>query len=283
MFGYIQPLKCELRIREYDYYRAAYCGLCNSLRKRCGIKARFIVNYDFVFAALLLSYSEEKTTLVCKKRCLICPSGRNCVISEVYDKVADICVILTYLKLCDDIKDDSFFEGLFKARVPRMFLRNAYKRAKANIPGYSEVAKKLYEELNLLESQNSVSLDVAADKFAKMLEGISELSEKNKRIFSEIFYHIGRFIYIIDALDDFEDDFCRGEYNPIALRYSIKSDEIPDDVLSEVIETIEMSRESVSKAFELLEENENSELLRNIIELGMKASLMRTVKKEKKQ
>ena len=59
MFGYIKPLKCELKIREYDYYRSSYCGLCNSLRIRYCVIARFIVNYDFVFFALLLSAAEN--------------------------------------------------------------------------------------------------------------------------------------------------------------------------------------------------------------------------------
>ena len=109
MFGYIQPLKCELKIREYDYYRAAYCGLCNSLRTRCGIKARFIINYDFVFISLLLAYGSEESQETDKKRCIACPGGRSCIISPYLDRTADISVILTYLKLCDDVKDKGFF------------------------------------------------------------------------------------------------------------------------------------------------------------------------------
>ena len=33
MFGYIRPLAAELRVKEYAYYRAVYCGVCKSMEK----------------------------------------------------------------------------------------------------------------------------------------------------------------------------------------------------------------------------------------------------------
>ena len=49
MYGYVRPVKGELKIREYEYFRAAYCGLCEALKRRCGLLARFVVNYDLTF------------------------------------------------------------------------------------------------------------------------------------------------------------------------------------------------------------------------------------------
>lgn len=282
MFGYIQPLKCELKIREYDYYRAAYCGLCNSLRTRCGIKARFIVNYDFVFIALLLSYAENYKEKTSKKRCLICPSGRNCIQSSAYDKAADASVILTYLKLCDDIQDERFWKGLLYARIPRMLLSGAYKRAVKSLPDYNIHAKRLYDELCELEKNKTPSIDETADKFALMLSCIVDGNEKKDRILKEVFYHIGRFVYIIDALDDFSEDFENGEYNPIAARFEVSEKELPDSVKESVLTTLEHSRQAVLRAFELLDRKETENLIKNIIELGMNASVFRVLKKENK-
>ena len=61
MFGYVRPVKCELKIKEWDMYQALYCGLCHALKERCGFAARFTVNYDFTFLALVMSavYREE--------------------------------------------------------------------------------------------------------------------------------------------------------------------------------------------------------------------------------
>ena len=39
MFGYIRPRRDTLLVRDYDRYRAAYCGLCRALGKRCGFAA----------------------------------------------------------------------------------------------------------------------------------------------------------------------------------------------------------------------------------------------------
>lgn len=283
MFGYIQPLKCELKVREYDYYRAAYCGLCSSLRTRCGIKARFIVNYDFVFIALLLSYAENFQEKTAKKRCIVCPKGRNCIQSAAYDRAADISVILTYLKLCDDVEDKGFLTGLFKARIPRMLLKKAYKRAALSAPEYNLKARGLYEELCTLEKNKEPSIDKTADKFALMLAEIADGNKPCGRILGEMFYHIGRFVYIIDALDDFQEDFRRGEYNPIISRFNVTSILLPDAVKENVLTTLEDSRLAVLRAFELLDESNVKNLIRNIIELGMNASVHRVVKKEKSQ
>ena len=40
MFGYIVPLKQELRMRELAQYNAYYCGLCTSIGARFGQAAR---------------------------------------------------------------------------------------------------------------------------------------------------------------------------------------------------------------------------------------------------
>ena len=49
MYGYVRPDKGELRVREYELFRAVYCGLCQALRERYGFLSRFAVNYDMTF------------------------------------------------------------------------------------------------------------------------------------------------------------------------------------------------------------------------------------------
>ncbi len=280
MFGYIQPLKCELKMKEYDYYRAAYCGLCNSLRTRCGFIARFIVNYDFVFLALLLSYAENPEEVVSKKRCIVCPKGRMCIQSAIYDKAAEISVILTYLKFCDDIEDNSFAKSFFKARVPSFILRGAYKKARKALPAYSDKVSELYKQLCVLEAERCPSIDETADKFGLMLASAADGDDAASRILKELFYHIGRFVYIIDALDDYAKDMKKGEYNPIASRFEIASVVLPEDVKQKVFTTLEDSRQAVLRALDLLDSNEREGIIRNIVELGIPASVSRIIKKE---
>ena len=58
MFGYVRPRRDELRMREYDRYHAAYCGVCRSLGREYGFFSRFLVNYDMTFLYLLLASVE---------------------------------------------------------------------------------------------------------------------------------------------------------------------------------------------------------------------------------
>ena len=57
MFGYVRPNRDELKVRELRDYEALYCGLCHALGRRHGFFARFFLNYDFTFLAMLLDLS----------------------------------------------------------------------------------------------------------------------------------------------------------------------------------------------------------------------------------
>ncbi len=283
MFGYIRPLKCELKVKEYDYYKAVYCGLCHSLQKRCGKRACLVVNYDFVFIALLLALSGNIEDAKVKKRCLVCPKGKLCIESDALDITADISVILTYLKLCDDISDNRLFAKFFKGILPKFLLKKAYKRAVADHVEFNENVCSLFKELADLESENIASLDEPADKFARMVALIAREAVSEQRILEELFYHVGRFVYIIDALDDLETDFTKKEYNPIICHYAVSTLSELDDIKSKVIQTLEDSRCAVLRAFDLIETGKSSNIIRNIIDFGMPAAVGRVYKKKESQ
>ena len=49
MFGYIRTDPAYLYGKDDILYRAFYCGLCKSIGKSCGQRARFALNYDLTF------------------------------------------------------------------------------------------------------------------------------------------------------------------------------------------------------------------------------------------
>ena len=53
MFGYIKADKPEMKIKEFEIYKAVYCSLCKELGKSYGLLARLTLSYDFTFLALL--------------------------------------------------------------------------------------------------------------------------------------------------------------------------------------------------------------------------------------
>ena len=124
MFGYVQPLKCELKVKEYDTFRAYYCGLCKTLSKY-GKKAQFFVNYDCTFLGLLVDSLQEVDPKVSQRRCAYNPLSKKRIIADNkgIDYAAAVAVLLGYHKLKDNLHDKEF-SGIFTP-----FFRRAYKKA----------------------------------------------------------------------------------------------------------------------------------------------------------
>jgi len=270
MFGYVRPVKSELRVREFDQFRAAYCGLCYSLKEAYGLWARFILNYDFTFLALLLSVGEE-TTSHCHRRCMANPFRKRCVIqvAEPFRRAAGYSVILSWWKLRDSIADSGFFRGL-GSRCICLFLHRAYQRAVADFPDFDRHCRGQLDALRLLEQAGSGELDRTADTFARLLAfAAREREGEERRILEQLLYHTGRWIYLIDAYDDLEADKVSGGYNPILARFSFGDGELGKEDRDWLDTTMLHSTSLVASAYNLLPEGEWSGLLENIIYLGL--------------
>ena len=271
MFGYIRPLKGELKVQEFERFKACYCGLCHSLGKKYGTASRFILNFELVFLAMLL-WDENDKIAVKRGRCIANPFRKKpyCRQNPALDKCAGYSVILSWWKLKDTVADEGFFKSL-PARAYMLILRRAYKKAAAEFREFDEsVRRKLYE-LAEYESSGEASIDGAADKFAQILSAaVGDSTPENKRRpMAEFLYHMGRWIYITDACDDYEKDVVRGRYNPVALRFPPVDGKLPDDGAEKLKTTLDHSNNLISAAYELMPENAWAPVLRNTIYLGM--------------
>ena len=68
MFGYIVVHKPELKGREYESYRASYCGLCHSLKNQSGRIGQLTLSFDMTFLALLLVPPQKREREEAAKR-----------------------------------------------------------------------------------------------------------------------------------------------------------------------------------------------------------------------
>ena len=117
MFGYIVVHQPELKVREYETYRAAYCGLCRSLKNRHGRLGQMTLSFDMTFLALLLSGLYEPETVSGCGRCLAHPMQKHHYLSNpYYDYAADMNLLLTYYKCLDDWQDERKFTRLIFAK-----------------------------------------------------------------------------------------------------------------------------------------------------------------------
>lgn len=270
MFGYVRPVKSELKVREYDSFKAAYCGLCMALKKKYGLPARFAVNYDLSFLAMLLARTDAPPK-ACSGRCIASPCRKKSYYcgDGAFETAADISVILSWWKLKDSISDGK--HRLF-SRAACLFLRGKFKKACASQPVFASDAERFLEELSKYEASKGRSLDEAADKFASILASASNAagSEKNKRILRQLLYQLGRYIYIIDALDDFPRDNADGSYNPLKYRFSkAPGEELSEAEKKNIDDTLALSEALVASAYELLDKGPYDEILSNTIYLGL--------------
>lgn len=270
MFGYVTPELPELKVREYQHFRALYCGLCHELDRRYGLAGRMILNYDFVFLAALLAEGNE-TCAYCMRRCAVHPFRRRCVCAAApaLGAAADMSVILAYRKTEDGVEDSRGFKRL-GYRLARAFLRRGYEKAAEARPAFDKKVRRELTALYALEKAGCVSLDETADKFAALLASASdEASESARRPLRELLYHVGRIVYIADAWADLGEDFRKGEYNPVAARFRLTDGKAGDEAREAVLTTLMGSARLAAAAFELLPTGYWTPVTENIVYLGI--------------
>ena len=272
MYGYVRPDKGDLKVSEYERFRGMYCGLCHVLKERYGPACRYLVNYDFTFLAMLFAEGADAQSQ--PRRCPYHPLRKTvCPVSgDSLSAAADCTVILAYWKLRDGASDKGFFSAL-GCRIVCGVLRRNYKKATLRQPDFAAAAEENLLALAELEKAKTASLDEVADRFARLLQAAAPAApeEAKSRILRELLYHLGRIVYILDAVDDLSEDIFNGNYNPLCYRFEISGDKLsPEDVLT-LRGTLQMSYNALCGAFALLEQGEYNGILSNVIYRGLPA------------
>ena len=284
MFGYIRTVRAELRVREYEYYRASYCGLCRSMGKCTGQCSRFTLSYDFAFLANVRMALTETVPTFRRRRCIAHPLRRRVMMerNEQLDYTADASAILAFEKCRDDVLDERGWKK-FKARLRCLFLKKAYRRAKKRYTELAEAVRAHLQRLSQKEREQRPSVDEVAVIFGDLLADIVSygLPDEKARIARSIGWQTGRFIYIIDAIDDLPEDQKKKRFNPFLLLYggepTAEQKKSVEDALINCLSDLET-------AFDLLDDTnapDRIEVLKNILYLGMPATARRVLFGEK--
>lgn len=274
MFGYVTVYKDLISEADYDVFRSYYCGLCRDMGKRCSQASRFGLSYDITFLALVLSSvcgtdGEKKCG-----RCMAHPFRKNNYIYNDFavGYAADAAVMLDYLKLLDDWHDEKSVKALFGMLI----LKRAVKKASSRHEELYEGIRCQLNRLSRLEEKNSENIDETADCFAKILELLFTPvfidDENERRILGWMGYNIGRWIYIIDAVNDMKKDYESKSYNPFNIGFEGGNyDEYAKDVKNRQELALTFTLDNAASAFELLNVRRNETLLRSIIYDCLKA------------
>ncbi|MGN0174288.1 MAG: DUF5685 family protein [Acutalibacteraceae bacterium] len=285
MFGYVKAYKPELKIAEYDTYKAVYCSLCRQLGKDYGIFAKFILSYDFVFLAMLKLGLQDECCGYTKMRCPFNPLKKCMRLEKKSDALefsAACLIIMFYYKLLDDMKDNGI-KGKLRSGILFPFFNHYRKKARKKFADIDDKLSELIRAQTNIENSESCSVDMAAEPTAKMLEYIFSYGcsqDVQKRVLSRVGYLSGKWVYLIDALDDLKEDLKKSSYNPFIKRYELKNGDDLGEAVKNSVSLINNCNVELANTFELLDFKRYKTILSNIIYLGLPDQLKKVTDKE---
>lgn len=217
MFGYIRTDTPHLYIKDDILYRAMYCGVCKGIASVCGQSARFGLSYDLTFLSVILHNIKGIDVKIEKQHCLThCIRSRQMAeVDELTRQIGALNTLLSYYKCIDDISDG---DG---GKAKRLLFKKGFKRAKKQYPEIEKIVRKNLQEQQKRERAKTDNLDLASDATATIMAQFSDyvLQDSATEYTRNLFYAVGKWIYLIDALDDYDKDKKKGAYNPFIAQY----------------------------------------------------------------
>ncbi len=267
MFGYVKVYKPDLKIAQYDTYKAIYCSLCKNLGKNYGHLLRMTLSYDFTFLALLKLSLKEDDCCFKKSHCVYNPLKKcyyNDNHEDVFDFVSAVAVFMIYFKIQDNIRDEKGFKKLGNI-IAGNYLKRKLNKAKMRFPDVFDVVCEYNESQINAENSNFACLDSVAEPTAKVLAAICSMlsdSDEEKALLSRLGYCVGRWIYLIDDVNDFKEDSEHGKVNAVCL-----------SSFDSVISNLYLSSNEAGLAFSSLNVKRFDGIIKNILYIGMPAQV----------
>lgn len=283
MFGYIKPYKPEMKVREFDTFKAIYCGLCKQLSHVFGPFASLTLSYDFTFMATVSLAMKETCGGFQKCACVANPLKKKACAVPCDDLTycASAAMLMLYYKLKDDIADERFSKKLRSALLlPLAAL--AKRKAKKLYPDADHILNEMMQKQAALEKDGCTSVDRAADPTAAALSKLCAVFSKDTKqqtVLSRFGYLVGRYVYFADAFDDLEKDEKQKSYNPFLAAYPQLSAQQRRERASEVLN---LTVGEIAPAYELLEIRRYKPILDNIVYDGFHDAIRSILQKKEK-
>jgi len=213
LFGYTIPSYSVMNPADLDTYRRCYCESCHQLKANFGIISTAAVNYDMTFNAMILNaVSKNGIEKQSVNKGVICVLAKRTADNEILKKTAAYTLLLTKWELEDDRHD----HPNIRSNAAYLLLGRAIRKAERMYPEYDEHVAAGFETMRRMEENGCADpvkmgrtfasslvpamRDIAADPWNEDLEGL--------------FVSLGTMIYLTDAVDDLDEDYMNGTYNP---------------------------------------------------------------------
>lgn len=233
MFGYLVVNPSQLSKEERRLYRSYYCGLCHALSDAYGNPGRKTLSYDLTFINIILSSVYDLPENHDQERCPIHPLGKHdYIMTEASAFCADMNILLSYYKHLDDWND----EGNASAQKKAAKLKPHVQKIEERYPRICAVIARQLAEISEYERHNVLTPDLPANSFGVLMAEIFTFRNDDKTVLLKNFgYHLGRFIYLMDACMDLKEDLKKQLYNPLVSLESGKIQEILEMVMADIV------------------------------------------------
>ena len=313
MLGYVKIDKGELKVREYEVYTGYYCGVCKSIGRRYGQLPRMVLSYDAAFLAILLaSLSDESDTPV-QEHCIAHPviKKKTVIRNRAIDYAGDVMLILAWYKLADDAADEGkVYAKPVMLMMKRIFRRlnslypelcscvkchlsalSALEREKcASIDMAAEAFSKIMEDIfteglqAVYGSEPPQQTSPGADRSDPGISGASGMQNRpcgfaspgsdTRELLARAGYHLGKWVHMIDAVDDIEENIESGAYNPLLFRFKFDAaNETADEFRARIEPDLRFNLyhylAMLSRCTDSLDIRKNAGIIENVIYFGL--------------
>lgn len=273
MFGYLKPCKPYLLVKDYELYKSVYCGLCKKLSEEYGALAKMVLSYDCTCYALLAMGLNSRCEGVQKKKCT-CNPFKNCLYcvdgNDELSLASAITVVSVYYKLEDDIKDNSFIKSI-PSRFLKLVASGWRKKSLKKYPQVDEIISELNDNQFKAEQSKTPTIDESAEPTAIMMKKLMLLLAKTdteRAVFGEFGYFLGKWVYLMDAADDYDKDLKKNSFNPFV--YTLKDKQISQEERSQYINAVLNTTASRAvSAFNLMNVSSFVAIADNLVNMGL--------------
>ena len=213
MFGYTVPLYQRLSARNQSDYQRYYCETCHQLKSQFGLVSTAAVNYDMTFNTIILnSVMDGDNDFEGTPKSVGCVFRKGTSTGDLFPRMAAYTVLLTKWELYDDKCD----KPSAKTRFIDLVLSKAIAKAEEEYPEYDRIVGEGFEKLRSMEEEGCSDAILMGRRFGEALTApLSDIAgEYDFPALRKLYTDLTAAVYVMDAIDDLEDDFIDDTYNP---------------------------------------------------------------------
>jgi hypothetical protein len=267
MFGLMRAKSCSMTTAEKHFRRLHYCGTCKTIGSLYGQKARFLLNHDTIFLAeILTSLSGENVEnwqrAYQSYNCLSLPETARMPVPLEFAATANL--VLAEFKIADQIADENSRAG----KLARKSFSKNFEQARWKLKEWKFPFERIQEILSAQETLERESLQ-SEESAERILAKLSSPTAETTALFfgegvrligkselenpaSDLGFEFGRLIYLIDAFEDYEKDFRRGQFNAIRAAFRLNEAKLSGELRRKIAGVLrELENEIVEKIYEL--------------------------------